>query len=45
MEEKKEGCQNPEQLKGDPKDCSLKQIKLCHCDEEKHICDCEKKEE
>lgn len=38
MCEKKEGCQKPEELKGDPKECSPEQIGKCHGDVEEHPC-------
>ena len=36
--EKKEGCQKPENLKGKPEDCSPAQIRECHGDAKKHPC-------
>ena len=36
--EKKEGCQKPEDLKGRPEDCSPEQIRKCHGDVEEHPC-------
>ena len=36
--EKKEGCQKPENLKGKPQDCSPEQINECHGTEAKHPC-------
>jgi len=36
--EKKEGCQNPENLKGRPEDCSPEQIRKCHGDVKEHPC-------
>ena len=38
MCEKKEGCQKPEELKGDPKECSPEQIRKCHGDAAGHPC-------
>ena len=38
MCEKKEGCQKPEELKGDPKECSPEQIRQCHGDAAEHPC-------
>lgn len=38
MSQEKCGCQKPEQLKGKPEECSAKQIKTCHCQEEGHPC-------
>ena len=32
MCEDKEGCQKPEELKGEPRECSPEQIKKCHGD-------------
>ena len=37
-DEKKEGCQKPENLKGKPQDCTPEQIKKCHGDVKKHPC-------
>jgi len=31
-------CQKPENLKGDPKDCSPEQIRKCHGDAKQHPC-------
>ncbi len=31
-------CQQPEKIKGQPKDCTPKQIKECHGDDKKHPC-------
>lgn len=36
--ENKEGCQKPENLKGNPKDCSPEQIRECHGEAEDHPC-------
>jgi peptidoglycan/LPS O-acetylase OafA/YrhL len=36
--EKKEGCQRPEELKGDPRECSPEQIRKCHGDAAEHPC-------
>ena len=36
--QKKESCQKPENLKGNPEDCSLAQIKECHGDAKAHPC-------
>ena len=38
MCEKTQGCQKPEELKGDPKECSPEQIKKCHGDVKEHPC-------
>jgi len=38
MCEEKKGCQRPEELRGDPKDCSPEQIKKCHGDVQEHPC-------
>ena len=38
MCEEKEGCQKPEELQGDPKECSPEQIRKCHGDVEGHPC-------
>ena len=37
-EEKQEGCQKPENLKGKPQDCTPEQIRKCHGDETPHAC-------
>jgi hypothetical protein len=37
--EKKKGCKHPEELKGDPKECSPEQIRKCHGDAEGHPCE------
>lgn len=37
-EEKKRGCEKPENLKGRPEDCSPEQIKECHGDAQEHPC-------
>ena len=34
----KEKCEEPEDCKGDPKECSPEQIKKCHGDVEEHPC-------
>ena len=36
--EKKEGCQKPENLKDKPEDCSPEQIRECHGDVKEHSC-------
>ena len=36
--EKEEGCQKPEELKGDPKECSPEQVRKCHGDTKGHPC-------
>ena len=36
--EKKKGCQRPENLKGKPEDCSPEQIRKCHGDADAHPC-------
>jgi hypothetical protein len=41
--EKKEGCQKPENLKGKPEDCSPEQTSACHGDVGDHPCVPEKK--
>ena len=38
MCEEKQGCQKPEELKGDPKKCSPEQIRKCHGDVQEHPC-------
>jgi len=37
-EEKKDGCQKPENLKGKPEDCSPEQILECHGEVASHPC-------
>jgi ABC-type multidrug transport system ATPase subunit len=37
----KSGCTHPENLKGEPKDCSAEQIAICHSGEEGRICESE----
>ena len=39
MCDEKKACQKPENLKGDPKECSPEQIEECHGDVEEHPCD------
>jgi hypothetical protein len=39
MCEEKKGCEHPEELKGDPKECSPEQIRKCHGDTEGHPCE------
>ena len=34
----KQKCQKPENLKGEPRDCSPEQIKECHGDAKEHPC-------
>jgi hypothetical protein len=34
----KQVCQNPEELVGQPEDCSAEQIKKCHGDVKDHPC-------
>ena len=38
MDESKNACQKPEELKGKPEECSPEQIKKCHGDVEEHPC-------
>ena len=40
----KSSCIHPEQLKGEPKDCSAEQIAICHPGEEKDSCKNEESE-
>ena len=35
----KKECQKPEELKGDPKECSPEQIRKCHGDVAEHPCE------
>ena len=39
MCEEQTGCQKPEELKGDPKECSPEQVRKCHGDVQEHPCD------
>jgi hypothetical protein len=41
MCQSKSSCIHPEQLKGEPKDCSAEQITICHPGEEDHSCETE----
>jgi len=36
--DKKQGCQKPEHLKGKPQDCTAKQIEKCHGKGKDHPC-------
>jgi hypothetical protein len=36
--DKKEGCQKPENLKGKPEGCSPEQVRRCHGDAKDHPC-------
>jgi len=36
--EEKKGCQKPENLQGNPQQCSLEQIRKCHGDDKEHPC-------
>ena len=36
--QEKESCQKPENLKGEPEECSPEQIKICHGDAKGHPC-------
>ena len=36
--QEKENCQKPENLKGEPEECSPEQIKNCHGDVDEHPC-------
>ena len=38
MPDEEAKCQRPENLKGDPKDCSPEQIRECHGDVKEHPC-------
>jgi len=44
-DETKQGCQKPENLKGNPEDCSPEQIGKCHGNAKTHPCTCTPKEE
>ena len=41
MCQSKSSCIHPEQLKGEPQDCSAEQIAICHPGEESHSCETE----
>ncbi len=36
--EGKKGCRKPENLKGEPQDCSKEQVRQCHGDAKTHCC-------
>ena len=36
--DKKQGCQKPQNLKGKPQDCTAKQIEKCHGKGKDHSC-------
>jgi hypothetical protein len=36
--DKRQGCRKPENLKGEPKDCTPEQIRKCHGDAKEHEC-------
>ena len=36
--DKKEGCQKPENLNGKPEDCTPEQIRKCHGSDKDHPC-------
>ncbi len=44
MCQSKSSCTHPEQLKGEPKDCSGEQIAICHPGEKGHPCEAEESE-
>ena len=44
MCQEKSECTHPENLKGEPKDCSTEQIAICHPEEKGHSCEVEKSE-
>ena len=44
MCQNKSSCIHPEQLKGEPKDCSAEQIAICHPGEKGHSCEAEESE-
>ena len=37
-DEEQEGCQRPENLTGDPEDCTPDEIRECHGDDDAHPC-------
>lgn len=41
MCQSKSDCISPENLKGEPKDCSAEQIGVCHPGEDGHACETE----
>ncbi len=45
MDNGKENCQKPEELKGKPGECSPEQIRKCHGDVKGHPCEKEQGEE
>jgi hypothetical protein len=44
MCESKSGCTHPENLKGQPKDCSAEQMVICHPGGKGHPCESEESE-
>jgi len=38
MCDQEKGCEEPDQLKGKPEECSPEQIKKCHGSEQDHHC-------
>jgi len=44
MCQSKSSCTHPEQLKGEPKDCSAEQIAICHPGDNGHPCEIEEVE-
>ena len=36
--DEKKGCQKPQNLKGNPGDCSPEQVRRCHGDMKRHPC-------
>jgi hypothetical protein len=38
-DDKKQGCQKRENLKGQPEDCSPRQVRKCHGDVKRHPCE------
>jgi len=44
MCQSKSSCSHPENLKGEPKDCSAEQIGICHPGDNGHPCEIEEAE-
>ena len=38
MGDEKDRCLKPEELKTEPKECSIEQVQKCHGDEDQHPC-------
>jgi hypothetical protein len=44
MCQSKSSCIHPEKLKGEPRECSVEQIAICHPGEKGHPCETEESE-